>query len=133
MLYNWTLNLPLIGAIGAVAAIAFVIGKSMYEDFWPTFLVSSFVFYPLLVAFLAAWIADVTGRQRLALAFAKVFAWIGGAIAAWYAVTIDFGKLPPVTILGCAVFVLGFAATGMLLGAVVDLLVRPHANPPKLP
>jgi hypothetical protein len=129
MLPNLLSRIQLVGAIAAVAGVTLLIGMMMHEDFWPTLVVSLFVFYPFVTACSTAWVMDLTGRRRFAWPFAKVFAYIGCALAAWYLVQNGFGKVPPVTVLACAIFVLGVAATGGLVGLIVDLLVPVRANP----
>ena len=75
----------------------------MNPDYLPVLIIVGFVVYPFAVIGLTAL--------------------IGCIYAAWFMLAYGLGKIPPVTIVASAVFVLGVAATGGLLGAIAELFV----------
>jgi len=95
----------------------------MNPDYVPILIIVAFVVYPFAVMFLTVLIVSRTRRERFPVPVAKLFA-IGGCVpVAWFIFKYGLGKIPPVTVIGSAVFVLGAAATGGLVGAIADLLV----------
>lgn len=95
----------------------------MKSEYWPVLVVVAFVIYPFAMMAVCAGIVSSSGRVRFFLPVAKVFALFGCAIAAWFMLRHGLGKIPSVTVIGSAVFVLSAAATGGVLGSLVDLFV----------
>jgi hypothetical protein len=100
----------------------------MHSDFWPIAFIVAFVVYPFAMMGVCAWIVSRSGRERLFLPFAKVFAFVGCAIVAWFMLRYGLGKIPSVTIIGSAVFVLAIAVTGGVVGAMADVFVPLRAT-----
>lgn len=92
-------------------------------EYTPILIIVAFVVYPFAVTGLAVFIISRSGRERFPIRAAKLFALAGCVPPIWFVVTCGFGKIPPVTVIGSAVFVLGAAATGLLLGAILELFV----------
>ncbi len=100
----------------------------MHSDYLPIFYIVAFVVYPFVVTGICFWIGSRTGRARFVLPVAKLFAVVGCVIVAWFMLRYGLGKIPPVTIIGSAVFVFGTAATGGLIGAIADLFIPAPAE-----
>jgi hypothetical protein len=88
----------------------------------PILIIVGFVVYPFAISGIALFIAARSGRRRFLMPVA-IAALLAGCIPIWIIAKHGLGKIPSVTVVGSAVFLFGAAATGLLLGAIVDLFV----------
>lgn len=95
----------------------------MNPEYIPVLIIVAFVVYPFVIIGIAAFVVSLSGRERFPIPAAKRFGLAGCIPPVWFIFTYGFGKIPPVTVIGSAVFVFGAAATGGLLGAIVELFV----------
>jgi hypothetical protein len=100
----------------------------MNPDYLPVLILVAFVIYPFAVIGVTAFIVSRSRRERFPIPAAKLFAFGACIVVAWFMFTYGLGKLPPVTLIASAVFVLGVAATGGLLGAIAELFVPTRTN-----
>lgn len=103
----------------------------MNRELTPILIIVTFVVYPFAVSGVGALLISRNGRQRFAFPAAKLFALVGCIPPLGLVATYGFGKLPPVTLLGSAIFVFGATATGLLFGAILDLLIPPSVAAPQ--
>ncbi len=89
----------------------------------PILIVVGFVVYPFAISGIALSIAARSGRMRFLIPVATAALLAGCIPPIWLIAKHGLGKIPSVTVVGSAVFLFGATATGLLLGAILDLFV----------
>ena len=89
----------------------------------PILVIVGFVVYPFAISGIALFIAARSGRMRFLMRVATAALLAGCIPPIWFIAKHGLGKIPSVTVVGSAVFLFGAAATGLLLGAILDLFV----------
>ena len=89
----------------------------------PILVIVGFAVYPFAISGIALFIASRSGRRRFLVPMAIVALLAGCIPPIWALAKHGLGKIPSVTVVGVAVFLFGAAATGLLMGAFLDLFV----------
>lgn len=94
----------------------------------PILILAGFVIFPFATIAITRSIVSRSRHKRYPLRTTIMFAVGGCVLAIGYVASSGLGKYPSVTIIGAAVFLFAFAATGGLIGVLANLFIPEQPN-----